>query len=166
MKTRTSLVRLLAGVLLMAGILTSCDENREKTRTEEALEQTGEAIKEDAEDLANKIEAKTDSAGEKWEDNKDLFVARMKERSRELDAEITELRRKIDRQGEKADRNLKEELAELEVKRDRLDTRMERLQKSTGNAWQDMKAGIRNAVDELDKGFRDAKDNFEKDSVR
>jgi TolA-binding protein len=166
MKMSVTFFKSLVGVLFVAGILLSCNENREKTRTEEALEQTGDAIREDAKDLADKIEAKTDSTGEEWENNKDQFVARMQQRSRELDSEIDELQQKIERQGKKADQKLKNQLAELEDKRDQLDVKMDQLRQSTGNAWQDMKAGIRRAADELDQGFRSAKENFEKDSVK
>ncbi len=166
MKTSFHFLKHMAGVLLLAGILFSCDENREKTRTEKALEQTGDAIQEDSKDLANKLEQKTDSVGEELDESKDVFVARMKEKSREVDAEINELQAKMERQGRKADQNLKEEMANLRAKRDEMNRDLEKVQKSTGNAWRDLKAGIRRAADELDKGFSDAKDNFEKDSVR
>ena len=47
-------IHALTGVLLAAGILFSCDDNRRETRTEKALKETGEAIKEDAHGAAGK----------------------------------------------------------------------------------------------------------------
>ena len=70
----------------------------------------------------------------------------------------------MERQGKKADRKLKNELETLESKRTELNRDLDRLRKSSGNAWQEMKQGILNAASELDRGFEEAQREFEKDT--
>jgi len=166
MKTKRAFFSSIIGFSLLAGVLFSCNEDRQQTRTEKALEATGDAITEDTKDLAEDIEQKTANAAVKIDESREEFAARMQARSRELDSEIDVLQQKIERQGKKADQKVQRELDELRVKRDNLNQKITQLGRSSGNAWQDMKTGISSAVDELERGFKSARDNFEKDTIR
>jgi chromosome segregation ATPase len=57
---------------------------------------------------------------------------------------------------------MKEELGELETKRKRLDTQLDKAENASGSAWQDIKQGLKEAANELEQAFDKAEDKFDR----
>ena len=104
---------------------------------------TAEEVKRDA---AATVDASKRYANEK----KDEFVQRMQAR---LDAAKADLRTL------KTDAKAKTDAAaaDLEVRQKQASARLDALGKATGNAWSSLKAGVENAVDDLEQGVQRAK---------
>jgi small-conductance mechanosensitive channel len=168
MKTIHLLVKQLryfmaAGLVFTSlAMLPSCSsDNKNESRTEDALENTGDAIeadtkeataeaREDAREAGDKIEAKTDAAAADFREERDKAVANMKEQQRKLDAKIDDLQAKMKREGREAKADAREELAELKQERDELGQDLRKAQDATADAWQEIKKGFKRAGDRLD----------------
>ncbi|OIN57683.1 hypothetical protein [Arsenicibacter rosenii] len=143
-------------------MLPSCSsDNKKESRTEDALENTGDAIeadtkeatedaREDMKEAGDKVEAKADEAAADFREERDKAVANMKEQQQKLDTRIDELQAKIKREGREAKADAREELDKLKQERDELKVDMKNAQDATADAWQEIKKGFKRAGDRLD----------------
>jgi signal transduction protein with GAF and PtsI domain len=146
-------VTLALSALLLAGSLafTACkSDNKKESRTEEAIERTGDAAKADAEDVATDVRQKSDQAGDDFRKERDKTVADMKAEQTKIDARLEELRADMKRQGKKIKAETRQETAKLEARRNQIGEDMKRAGNATADAWQEIKKGFKRAGDKLD----------------
>jgi TolA-binding protein len=79
---------------------------------------------------------------------------------RELDREIDELKAKAEKHGKEAQKQYDQQRPELERKRKAAQQEFEKLKNSSREAWQDMKAGIDAAMDNLESAYDKAASHF------
>lgn len=160
-------IRYVIGTVLLIGSMTliqSCrSDGKKESRTEDALENTGDAMKQDAQDASaeareeaqeagDKIKAKTDKALADFRKERDKAIANMKEQKEKLDMRIDELQAKIKREGRKAKADARKELDELKKERDELGEDIRKAENATADAWKEIKKGFKRAGDRLDRG--------------
>jgi tRNA uridine 5-carbamoylmethylation protein Kti12 len=169
---------MLSLALLPAMVACDSAENRQKTEatleeTERDLERAGEKVESGLERGGEKLQKAAKDIGGDLEVSKDKFVAATRDEMRELDALIEKLKNKINsgvksasketsEEGREAKRNMQRELKELEVKRKDLDIHLEKVEKASQNVWQDMKKGVRDALNDLKEAASEVENKVEK----
>ncbi len=154
---------LLAGALVVVQACSS--DGKKESRTEDAMEKTGDAAAADAKDAQadakegirnadEKLTEKSKDAGAQFREDRDVVVANIKARTRELNAKIDDLQAKAKRNGNEAKDDSKDQLAKLKAERDDLGDDLRKAQDATADAWQNVKKGFKrtgtkigNAVD-------------------
>lgn len=153
---------LLTGAL--AGFQACSSDGKKESRTEDAMEQTGDAMSADAKDAQaaakdkireadEKITNKAQDAGEQFRHDRDVVVANIKARTKEIDAKIDELQAKAKRSGNEAKADTKDQIEKLKDERDGLNDDLKKAQSATADAWQDVKKGFKRAGNEIGDAF-------------
>lgn len=162
---------IIIGLIASSLWLQSCGSDGKKSRTEEALARTGDAIAADSKDAAAKVKQDLNEAGDKakasgdeaaanFKRERDEAVVGMKKQQAKLDNDIANLKADIQRQGAKAKASSKDELATLEVKRKALGKDIDKAETATAAAWQDIKAGFNEAGHAIGNAFDKAGDKM------
>ena len=107
---------------------------------------SGEDVKRQAKDLA-------DTTARYVGEKKDEFQARMKARLDSLDEQISELKKKAESGTEQAKSKTKVELARLDRQKGEVGRKLNELEKGSAAAWEKLRSGVEQAVDELEKGI-------------
>lgn len=172
-----SRVKHIAGTTLLVASLAlfqACSsDNKKESRTEDALENTGDAIKADTKDAAadtkedlreagDKADAKGDEISADFKQERDEAVAKMKVQKDKLDAKIDELQAKADKQSDKAKAETERQKAKLEDERKDLSEDMDHAKNATADAWKDVKAGFKRAGHEIGDAFDKAGDKLDR----
>jgi DNA helicase IV len=173
--TPVSLALLALSLTFAAG----CKSNDKKeSRTETALEETGDAIASDTragadklgdearkagdniKEGVNKAGDKLDQAGDRmkagtrrseadFKREREEALANMREEQTKLNARIDNLKADMKRQGNKVNAASREQMAKLEAERKQLGQDMRRAQDATADAWDEVKKGFSRAGDRL-----------------
>jgi chromosome segregation ATPase len=93
--------------------------------------------------------------------DRDDFQRKLDERMKELDAQIAELRKKGAALKDEARVQWDKTMADLEKKRAELQPKIDRLNRSSAAAWEDIKRGTQAAWDDLEQAFSDASKHFQ-----
>jgi TolA-binding protein len=136
-------VLMLAGFVVDAG----CDRKSAPGKV------TPEDVRRDASQAVN-------TAAEFSQQTKEEFQKKLEARLNSLDAEITKLREKGRDLKDESKVNFNQKMADLEVKRDAVRTKLAEVGKTSGDAWKDVQKGAQSAWEDLDKAFRDASHEF------
>jgi hypothetical protein len=86
-------------------------------------------------------------------EKKEDFEARMEARLADLRAKSKALKDGTEKQGKELKADAKEKLAALEKQEQAAADRLAAVKKAGGSAWKSLRAGVEQAVDELDKGI-------------
>ncbi len=170
-------IKQIAGTLMLVSslaILQACgSDNKNESRTEDALEKTGDAISADAKDAkekakenmreaGDKADAKSDEIAADFKRERDEAVAKMNVQKDKLDAKIEELKAKADKQSDKAKIETERQKAKLEVERKELREDIDHAKNATADAWKDVKAGFKQAGHEIGDAFDKAGDKLKR----
>ena len=150
MKTRT--LKSVTITSLLALSLTgfeACNSKSEQTRTEEAVENTGDAIEADTKETADEVSAK-------FQVERDKAVANLEEQRDKLDQKIDELSNKMDKKSNKADKTVNRQVDKLKTEREELTKDIDKAKNATADAWQDVKAGFKKAGRSIGNAFDEA----------
>ena len=93
-------------------------------------------------------------------EEKDLYRQKFEAKLKELKAQIGVLEAKAEQVKAESKLELKEQIQNLRRKRDSLDTNLDQLKQSSGDAWKDLKAGLESAREELKGALGKAMDQF------
>jgi len=74
-------------------------------------------------------------------DNKREYIFKMAARLKELDGEISKLEKIADKAVEEMKAEYHQQIEDLFLKKEKVKDQVGKLQKASGNAWEDMKAG-------------------------
>ena len=151
---------LVAALALMQG----CSSDNKKSRTEQALEQTGEAIKADTKDAVDKARADLRQAGSDFERERRKAVADLTVEKDKLDARINKLKADMKRDGRESKADSKRELDKLEAQRTDVNIDIDKARNATADAWQDLKSGFKKVGRNIDNALNKAGDKI--DSTR
>ncbi len=88
------------------------------------------------------------------------YQEKIEAKLRELDQEIDALKAKTAKQSKVARKQLNQQMSELDQKREVAHQEFEKLRNSSQGAWQDMKAGIDAAMDDLETAYERAASHF------
>jgi chromosome segregation ATPase len=93
-------------------------------------------------------------------EKRDAYVKKMQAKMDEWNAQIDKLAAKA--QQAKADTKIayEEDMEDLRAKRKNLQDKIEKMQKSSDDAWGDFKAGVEAAWESLDAGVKSAAERF------
>lgn len=91
---------------------------------------------------------------------KKQYQEKIEARLRELDKEIASLKVKIAKQGKEAEKQLNQQMPELEQKREAAGQQLEKLRNCSQASWQDMKEGIEAAMKDLQTAYSRAASHF------
>ena len=94
------------------------------------------------------------------ERQKDEFVRQAQEKLDQLDKQIDDLKAQAKKANAQTQKQINKSIAELEPKRRDAERRLERLKSSSGKAWEDMKAGVIAALNDLSTAYRRAASRF------
>lgn len=75
-------------------------------------------------------------------DNKGDYIVKMAARLKELDGEISKLEKMADKAVEELKAEYHRQIDDLFLKKAKVQDKVDKLQKASGNAWEDMKAGV------------------------
>lgn len=139
-------------LLTMTVLLAGCGPSDPPTPTTESSPA--------ATDLKTKVQEATAATKEAVTETKDQFVASLNAKVAELDRRIAELAAKSEGYKDDAKVQADQALTALKEQRARLNEKFETFKQSSANTWQDMKAGLAAAVDELEKAYDNAKAKF------
>lgn len=89
--------------------------------------------------------------------SKDEFVATMNQKLAEYDARIAELTAKSEGYKDDAKVQADQALASLKEQRGKLHEKFDAFKQASAGTWQDMKAGLATAMNELEKAYENAK---------
>lgn len=92
--------------------------------------------------------------------SKDAFLATMNEKLAACDARIAELTAKSEGYKDDAKVQADQTLAALKEKRGKLNEKLEAFKQASADTWQDLKAGLATAMEELEKAYENAKAKF------
>jgi hypothetical protein len=172
-----SRIKHVAGTFMLVSslvFLQACgSDKKNESRTEDALEKTGDAIvadtkdavnkaKEDLKEAGDKADRKSDEVGADFKRERDEAVAKMNVQKDKLDAKIAELKAKANNQSDKAKADTERQKAKLEVERNELSEDIDKAKSATADAWKDMKAGFKHAGHKLDDAFDKAGDKLKR----
>ena len=155
LKTRT--LRSLLATSLIALSLTgfqACNSGQDKSRTEEAVENTADAIEADTKETADQVS--TD-----FQTERDKAVANLEEQRDKLDRQIDELQNKMKQKSNKADNTMNRQADKLKTEREDLDKDIDKAKNATADAWQDVKAGFKKAGRTIGDSFEKARDQLD-----
>lgn len=143
-KIKNSLYALI--VVGMMGSISACDNNRrnDTTRATET-EVRDDASVSDAEVIDNDENA--------WMRERDAFVTTNRERATRIDSEIAERERDMEKLSGKSRSAMQESINSLKVKRKNLDGELNKVGEASRETWQDMKNGVSEASEELEKSW-------------
>ncbi len=137
---------LLAGALLFS----AChSDERKESRTEVALERTGDAMKADAHDVATDVRAKNQVVAADFRKDRDQVVAAMRQEQRAIDVRADSLRTDMRREDDKIKAKNRQEIAKLAARRAELAADITKADQATADAWQDIKRGFKLAGNRL-----------------
>ncbi len=91
----------------------------------------------------------------------DEVVADLKSQRDKLDQEIDELQTKLENKSNKAKKTMKQQVDKLKTEREDLNRDIDKAQNATQEAWQDIKAGFKQAGRKLGDSFDKAGDRLE-----
>jgi predicted ribosome quality control (RQC) complex YloA/Tae2 family protein len=94
------------------------------------------------------------------EQTKEEYQQQLDARLKKLDAQIAALHEKGRDLKDEAKANWERKLPELQAKQDSAHAKLAEVQKSSAEAWKDMKQGAQAAWDDLNNAFRDASRQF------
>jgi hypothetical protein len=132
---------------LMIGFLSACGGEGEH----EAV--TGEDVKEETREAVEAVGAYTEAKKEEYQKKLNAQLDKYEQR---LDA----LRAQGAMMTEEAKNKLGEKLEVLEREKKRLQQKAGELESKSGQAWEDLKNGVDDAMDELDTAFKEATSRF------
>ena len=89
-----------------------------------------------------------------------MYQDKAEAKLRDLDQQIDTLETKIGKENKVERKQLDQQMAELERKRDIAHQKLERLETSSQEAWGDMKSGIDAAMDDLEAAYQQAASHF------
>ena len=147
MKLKPTMIPLAAAVLLVG-----CGPSEPPQPTTESPP-SATAVKEKVKEAATAT--KDYLAG-----SKDEFVATMNQKLAECDARIAELTAKSAGYKDDAKVQADQALASLKEQRGKLNEKFEAFKQASADTWQDMKAGLATAMEELEKAYESAKAKF------
>ena len=160
MKRHGSLIIIAAAAI--GFFISACSEQKptaEKVTPERAkienLATTPQDIKKEAKDLAKTTMAYT-------EEQKDLYMEKLKEKMAQYNRNLVEYRAKLAMMNEQAKADLAEEIDNLSSKKVEMESKIRELQAASGEAFEDLKDGLDNAMDEMDKAYEQAMKRFDK----
>lgn len=91
---------------------------------------------------------------------RDAFAQKCRAKSRQLQADINRLEAKADEVDAETRLRYQAEIVDLKRRRDEADRKLEQLMTSSGNAWNDLRAGVEHAWDNLADAVRRAEARF------
>lgn len=160
-------VKNVAGTLMLIASLTllqACSsDNKNESRTEDAVERTGDAVEADTKDATLETSAEMNEAGDDFERERREAVADLNVQKDKLDARIDKLKANLKREGREAKAGSKDELAELEADRKELGNDIDKAKNATAAAWKDIKSGFKKAGRNIGKAFDKAEDKVDPD---
>ncbi|MVM41621.1 hypothetical protein GO730_34720 [Spirosoma sp. HMF3257] len=139
--------RWVANVLMALTLVSfqACNSHSDQSKTENALEQTGDSVETDAQQTAAD-----------FQQERDEVVADLEHQQEELDQEIEQLKAKIKGQSAKTSSALKRQLADLDNEHRDLAKDIDIAKNATEDAWQEIKADFKKAGRTLGNSFEDA----------
>jgi hypothetical protein len=141
------MMRRIRTVTLSAAIMLACAAAaaEETTGTKRLMKETTEAVL-----------AAREATAEKREELRFQVMKRLEG----MDHEMEDLKAKARDGGVRMRERYDEELKQLGARRETFAKRFDELTTSSKLAWQDVKVGVEDAWEDLDKAFRKAKDRF------
>jgi restriction endonuclease S subunit len=89
-----------------------------------------------------------------------MYQDNIEAKLRDLDQQIDALKVKIGKQKKVDRKQLEQEMAELDRKREAAHQDFEKLKNSSQEAWRDMKVGIEAAMEDLETAYEQAASHF------
>jgi Ribonuclease G/E len=137
--------------LLVISLLIGCEQ--EDTTMSRPNHPTAEDVREQAAEAAQ-------TTGDYLRDKKDALVAQTERQLADLEQQWEALRENADEKGEQAKVKYDEMSQAVKLKMDAARVKLAELKASTGDAWQDMKTGLSQAMDDLGDALTRARANF------
>ena len=142
--------------------LASCSEQKQtadkapppKAKVESLATTPGD-IKKEAADLARTTMAYT-------EEQKELYQKKIEERINLYGQKLMELQEKMIMLNEQAKASLVAEIENLNRKKQEVAEKAREIQSASGEAYEDLKEGLENSLEEMDKAFDQAMNRFDK----
>jgi len=135
--------------------LLACSDQQESQKSETAV--TSADVKNEAKEAMETAKAYT-------QQQKEEYQKQMEAKLQELDREIQDLQTKAQSNAAELKEKSKEEfnqtMEELRNKQQAATEKLDQLKSASGKAWEDTKAGVDSAFDELSKAFDRARSHF------
>ena len=135
-----------AAVMALACPVLAADESGKPVTAEDVDRQTREALQ---------------SAKSYSYEQKDEYQKRLQGVLQKLNDQIDELKRQAEQASGKARQQYQEELVRLEKLRIKAREQLARVRSATPGAWEDIKAGVSAAVEDLHNAYERAKTHFQ-----
>jgi TolA-binding protein len=109
---------------------------------------------------AKQAEARSNKTAKAGISERKQYQEKTEAKLRELDKEIAKLKVKVAKQDSEAGKQIEQQMADLEQKREAAGQQLQKFKKSSQDAWQDMKEGINAAINDLQAAYSRAASHF------
>lgn len=150
----------LAGFSIVAVAADSTTTKMKKTTTNT----DGSTVVEET--TTTKTAAPSDEQQTKDQQAKDDFKAKMQAKLDAIAAQTKSLKDQASTASSDAKIELDKRIADLDQKRNEINTQLDQASDKTGRAWTRFKAGVQKSVGELQEGYKEAKNEFSKKESR
>jgi len=94
------------------------------------------------------------------DNRRDAYVQKIKDKLDEWSADIGRFEARLDEVADTARREYREQVENLRTRREECEARLRELRLETGDAWEDLKAGVDAAADALGAALKSARERF------
>jgi chromosome segregation ATPase len=122
---------------------------------------TSSSPKVTADQVQHKARETADAAAQYARQQRDEYVRKAQQELDDLHAKIEALRAQAAQAGADARDRLDQQVAALQEQWNRSRDRLDKLKHASGEAWQEVKTGVGNALEELKKSYEKAKAKFD-----
>ena len=144
---------LVIALLLAFGLLSGCSEKEQAQSEPESVSK---------EDVKKEVKEAYDTAKAYTQEQMQAFGKQTESRLAEFKKEIDELQAKAEDLEGDAKARAEQQLTALRQKRDEVSEKLKELSSSSGNAWEHLKSGIDEAMEDLGDAYKKAAAEFSK----
>ena len=141
-----------AVVLLSFVLCTACEQQEPKVEEETAVT-SGDVKKEMGEAVSKTVEFSRQEMDE--------YRDRVQAKIAELEKDIAALKAKVEKKSADVNADMREAIENLEDKTDTLKGKAKKLKTAGAEAWGELKSGIDDAIEDLERAYEQAQDKFE-----
>jgi hypothetical protein len=141
-------------IFITAAWVVGCTPSDQPTVEEESDSPTIEQVEQE-------VKEAVETAAEYVSSEKDQFEVRIEKEITELDDKITALRSEIAETSAESQAAFDDALAAIDERRQDVSDELDQLKSASGEAWADVRGGVKNAVQELQRAYETARSRFD-----
>jgi len=154
-------IGIVAAALVAALAWTACQKSQDAAeQAKEKAQSVGDKLAQAADHAADKVQRATENAADSLAAHRGRLQHRLQRRLDRLDGELQELEQKVKGLSGDAKASGQKAITDLQGRRADVAKRLAELKNQSGDAWNDLAQGVRQAMADLEAAAKDAKSRF------